>query len=794
MAYSLDGGGPTRESQGRPKLQAKVMSKFDPTDRFREIFRHFGELFNQLIESIPGSSGSFLWLDPHKPAIQFFGVGAQSTSELPPEESAEEFRVKVKGLIGNTPPHGHEALFETARRLASLDGYSFAEAYQGAVDLLHLNPFPPGNAYQSQPEGDSGPGKLIAIPHWCLDTQGDSQPKLRPLTHFQDVLDLAALYKFNLEEMQAKRVESEAYEIISSREGRPSVVVVVRNYAARQDLVTVENAPMYVAEHVQTLGSTLLDAKNKEWVPGLTCAIDEYFMPMRGLGQWRAAFECKVLKASEPDPISVSILEQLTDIGRLGFEELFTRALINAFAHLLLDTETETPEDLLQAFATLWWAREIRFWHRSEEGGGTSWRLVYPLRWCPREKRLTLFSAGSSDPDRPNLPPNFYGGSHSGWFSAERRSPAESQSLCLDLNKLKTEDHEQRRDFSRRWGFDFVEFTCDLVDATDRELHRWAEILGDELLQVRTRIFQAGRIKEAEIRTARAQAEYSTALFAFGHHVGKLFQESGLAGLRPEIYQAADPAENLRLARMKRRLMIAWGVGEATRPLRYGGRGYPPPWFPSTPRSVDPEALARNLEHLCQYYLSALIHRLPFDWKIEWIVGGEPPKEQTLEQLAETAFRPLPSLPPFDDKNPQQPATVAISLGLAEQLRNLRQHWISNMKDLMKGFKGGNLARLASIRIEVESVSKICLIKTESMTYFRKQRELDDNRRIYSRSIEQIRDLEARALSIDGDRIVETEQPVYMDHHEKRFRRVRTIWIYDYGKVKRAPDQERGGE
>ena len=65
----------------------------------------------------------------------------------------------------------------------------------------------------------------------------------------------------------------------------------------------------------------------------------------------------------------------------------------------------------------------------------------------------------------------------------------------------------------------------------------------------------------AGLNAARAQAEYSSALFAFGHHVGKLFQESGLAGLRPETYATTDPSERLRLARMKRRLMIAWGVG-----------------------------------------------------------------------------------------------------------------------------------------------------------------------------------------------------------------------------------------
>src|SRR6185436_10292817 len=278
--------------------------------------------------------------------------------------------------------------------------------------------------------------------------------------------------------------------------------------------------------------------------------------------------------------------------------------------------------------------------------------------------------------------------------------------------------------------------------------------------------------------------EYSTALFAYGHHVGKLFQESGLIGLDPSEHGEHESV----LASMKNRLMIAWGVGEMATPLRHQGRGYPARWFPREPQPVDPQNLSTKLRAVCQYYLSGLMQSIPSTWTVEWHVGTQNPIVQSIDDLvSKKSF--LPSVPPFVDTNRQQPATAALTIGLAEQLRNLRQHWLDNLDPLVDGFQARAFEHIAKIFVKIYPELESCSVEIIGVVYYRHQEHIRPDQVVCSISIGEIKNLENRALSINGDDVVETLQFSFMDNSGE-FRRVRSLWKYNYGKVRRAPEEE----
>lgn len=768
--------------------------KIDLAERFRETLRPLGEFFNRLIRLPAEASGSFLWLDPHDSSIQFFGVSANrrfDSAQMDRAGSAAEFARRVDEVVAALPLRGPQDLFKAVRSVAFSDAaYSPTEAYQGAVNRLELEPFTPGNSY------DAGERCLIPIQHWSL--WQDRAPGLRPLTHFQDALDLAAIYRFDSEALRAGRPGSR-FQRLASWPGTKTILVKVDNYAERSGLLSF-NASLYVAEYFQVYQPGRGEQAAPEREP---VAVDEYFMPMRGFGQWRAALEYKVLRRTGEDPSAGSrrnddtpskrIERELVEVNilavRLALEELFTRALINTFAHLLLDARSEEGRHL--AFASIWWARALRF-GRAAAPKGVTWG---PRKgWCP--DRRTLISVAGAEREDPSSKELEFGHTHHCWLTIEKGGSA---SLCrrvvLFLGRLDEKD-EQRRWFAEEWGFDTVELHCNLVDVGDEDsspkandFDRWADVLGDELVQVRSSLFQAARAKEAEIRSASAEAEYSTALFTFGHHVGKLFQESGLAGLSASAY-GLDPASPaaLRLSRMKSRLMLAWGVGEMTRPLRHGGKGFPARWFPREIRRVGAKALARTLLKLCQYYLSSLIHNLPGDWTLEWSVDGERPAVDTIADLVGRRDLGLPGLPPFAGGPSASQATAAVTIGLAEQLRNLRQSWLDDRDDLLRGFRQRQFERLARCRARVDTAAMTCQVEIEGISFYREQEDVGADHRLRSWSIGEIQHLERKALSIDNVPVVETGQPRYLED-AGRYRRVGTLWIYHYGLVRQAPEE-----
>lgn len=236
--------------------------------------------------------------------------------------------------------------------------------------------------------------------------------------------------------------------------------------------------------------------------------------------------------------------------------------------------------------------------------------------------------------------------------------------------------------------------------------------------------------------------QFRTSLFAFGHHLGGLFQESELLELR--IPGSAD------FDRMRSRLLHAWGIGEAMRTLKFEGRGFPRDWFgrgATSPPPVGIAALRDALVDTCAFLLAGRAHRVSEDWTVRWVVDGQRDRVERLAQLAASPKAELPTIPPFA-KQRDHPASLALTLGLAEIFRNVFAHYRDGgfIDKVTKGEAPSEVLRLhVSVNETNASVRTFALY--------------DGERRVpFSKAIRHIQRLEAETLSLGSDPVVRTDQ------------------------------------
>jgi len=144
---------------------------------------------------------------------------------------------------------------------AKNSGLSWAEIQGAAVYWLETGGVNLGNTSVSQG------GRLSRVEHWSLIKN------TRPLIRFQDVLDWAATYRFNIQQMQSERADTERYEELG-----PTVLKIPMP-AVRNNLVVRDNLHIFLAEHIISLGGSI-DLKNRcpqqgDWSQIFTCSLSE---------------------------------------------------------------------------------------------------------------------------------------------------------------------------------------------------------------------------------------------------------------------------------------------------------------------------------------------------------------------------------------------------------------------------------------------------------------------------------------------------------------------------------------
>jgi hypothetical protein len=203
-------------------------------------------------------------------------------------------------------------------------------------------------------------------PHWSLSGKKNGKVRL----HFQDALDLGAIYDLKEAVMRRDRGMSDPAEVPVK-----GIYSPLPNILNRDGLVREDNFVTFLAEYIVAVkGGKSFDAvPPSQPASGLRYA----FLPLRGLMQWRAAVDWISVAATTPRVSKVSqdegmvyserYAEKLVYAIRTSIEGFYSHSLIKAFVRGLFEilfiseTETWSDKDFSAPFALLWWAHDIVF-------------------------------------------------------------------------------------------------------------------------------------------------------------------------------------------------------------------------------------------------------------------------------------------------------------------------------------------------------------------------------------------------------------------------------------------------
>ena len=261
---------------------------------------------------------------------------------------------------------------------------------------------------------------------------------------------------------------------------------------------------------------------------------------------------------------------------------------------------------------------------------------------------------------------------------------------------------------------------------------------------VRNYVARSLRIVPAEL-----DGQYKDLLFVFGHHSGRLFQESGVIGL--------DTSGDPRLVAMKQRLLCSWSLSEALRALKSRKDGFPKHWLESDPTRQDltDETLAREILGICKFYLGGMGYgRIDFPKK--WLsviqINEEEPEVVPFGRMHEIWNGSLPHLAPFVGGGMEGvPAVLALTLGLGELLRNSRGYICQDFLELGKRIDGSALTEVLRVNIRTEKSPVSCSVSIINICVA--------EARIRSEAIEKIQLLENVLYSFETGAVVMTETP-----------------------------------
>jgi hypothetical protein len=437
-------------------------------------------MIGDVLAPVESHAGSFIYIEADSFQAKFLCVnadGVEASTEL--VERLDPILTRLRHKYDQrasdqtgTPENPHRRLFEMIAELAEESQLTKDELRAVAFHWLRNRGLTLGNTAHGQG------GSSQTVTHWSFSKNP------RPMLRVQDSLDWAATFNSNLASMGCERGDIGLYSSINS------TVLKIPMSAARHNLVTGNNFEVFLAEHIVALDDDSLS--NPEALRDLKSpSLTFYMLPIRGLGQWRAAIDWIERRTGNDDEahdnaLGEELRKQSSKLSKAALEELLSLSLTNIFAHSVrrslapfqfnLDRQREK---LCEAFGLLWFSKEIRFfkdgicldlWRRDPH---TS-QLVSSKELA---KGVTLAQADWEQ----------IGGNYPGFFLCDKNRHPQLTTIRLNLNpiiqslKLQTDDAAILKSDS---PYDAVEYECYFFDADKREIQRWADGIGDRLHRI----------------------------------------------------------------------------------------------------------------------------------------------------------------------------------------------------------------------------------------------------------------------------------------------------------------------
>jgi hypothetical protein len=397
------------------------------------------------LESEGVKSPFYLALKPRTWEVEYFG-----THPKPSPEKAERLRNQVSAKFGTSlsdnPANGLLSAIVTYLKRSR---WTPDDLEAAAVDILRTSIIRLGSISADHPAS-------AHLVHWVLPSQ--------PLAFkfFQDALDFAGTYKFDAEQLTDRYPETP----FTCHDH----AMKVSGYVRRAGLIADETTLFAIlAEYLTAtkhhVGS-VVDPND----------LDHYFVPLKGLGQWRAS-ACWI-KPPETSPSPPLIRESHIE----SWQHIFTDGLVDDFSQKLNDAvarhqenEPGADKQICFAFADLWWARDVSFF-----------RNLTCVQRLGRSTNGTL--AGSDVNARPISTNNLIEKTGRGRFG---------DLLCLNLQYLG--NPTSPRPLKPDWvcdllGFDQVLFEVPLFTASKEELDGFGANLLGPRIESTLRLCQSARI------------------------------------------------------------------------------------------------------------------------------------------------------------------------------------------------------------------------------------------------------------------------------------------------------------
>jgi len=210
-----------------------------------------------------------------------------------------------------------------------------------------------------------------------------SRPDERPLRWVQDALEFA--HRFGLDARAAQEAAHQrGYQFISPWEGAAAGIKVPK-YLTRGGLIArdVEEVSYFLSEALSAVKGDL----NTDTCPS---ELVHYFVPLAGLGQWRAT-ACWISPPEGQAP-SGRGQEIVTHVLRQALDEMFTQSVVSAitphFTYVLSKPDGEERlSALCHAICSLWWADEVAlfrgneavYWEARDQNGDFAPRVHHHL-------------------------------------------------------------------------------------------------------------------------------------------------------------------------------------------------------------------------------------------------------------------------------------------------------------------------------------------------------------------------------------------------------------------------------
>lgn len=292
---------------------------------------------------------------------------------------------------------------------------------------------------------------------------------------------------------------------------------------------------------------------------------------------------------------------------------------------------------------------------------------------------------------------------------------------------------------------------------------------------------------------AKISTNYRSALLVLGHYLGGLMQESAFWEVESIVEDdgfssgSSDSHEILRdLVRFAAsRFAIVSGLGEATR-MGKGEGGVPKEWIS--------ECFENNFQEITESVVKNILFYLVPVWKLskerwtaEVVCGDErwclhkdldSNKGPKLEEIIQSA-KFMVDLPPFDSAGNRHSGTVAVSLGLAELIRNAASAVTEDYSHFSRSIQNGPVLRVVIETPVGGQIDRKLRVVIGNYTRYKPEPQR-------MKSIKYVRMLEESLLRVDNNGVTQTTYPTVREIDEQGandYYWVEATWTYDFGQL-----------